>query len=191
MILTPRSALLAVLVLMFLAFATPMALETSADNQPGKLQQKSQTEYTQVIQGEASGTLVAGGKTVSLKYAYATPVRRVQWSKGEEVQVYYVAITDRPIPAESLIDIKTFRINVGDMLILNQIHGLEYEIHRYGYWAMFHPGGWTITMADPLKEFSIENNIIKGRDEGESNSSSGRVYRRSVRFVAPLPKGKP
>jgi hypothetical protein len=192
MILARRRPYLAKVVLTLVACTSLISSLTSVGARLHQLQQPTLAEHPEIIQGEASGSFTAAGKTVTLKYAYAWLGRQFKTSSGD-VQAYHVTLTDRPLPAESLITVKKFRTDVKDMLILGQIHGLEYIIHKYGYWVAFHWDNhdvYDLTSTTVLKEFSVENNIVKGRDEGKENIS-GATYSRAVSFVAPLPKGKP
>ena len=127
--------------------------------------------------GEATGSYTANGETVDLKYAYAGRGLRF----GEESII--VLLTDEPIPPDAVAD----EIKSQTMLLDKKIRGLEYVFSKDGYWVRFHPGQYQESKFGQLQEYSVEDNIVKGRDE-DTGDLTNRKYKRSVRFVAALSK---
>ena len=127
--------------------------------------------------GEATGSYTANGETVDLKYAYAGRGLRF----GEESII--VLLTDEPIPPDAVAD----EIKSQTMLLDRKIRGLEYVFSKNDYWVRFHPGQYQETKSGQLREYSVEDNIVKGRDEDTGDLTNGK-YKRSVRFVAALSK---
>jgi hypothetical protein len=127
--------------------------------------------------GEASGSYTAKGETVPLQFAYAGHARRF----GSDSIV--VLLTDRPIPPQAVAE----EIKSQTMLLGEKVRGLEYAIDKDGYWVRFHPGQYQESKGGALKEFSIENDTVKGRDEDAGDLTNGK-YARSVRFAATVIK---
>ena len=127
--------------------------------------------------GQASGTYTDKGEVVELKYAYAG--RGVRFSSESLI----VLVTDKPIPSEAVAEeIKSTTLLEGE-----KIRGLEYVIDENGMWVRFHPSQYQESGSNKLKEYKVENDIVRGVDETNSSLSDGR-YARSVRFVAAIAK---
>lgn len=127
--------------------------------------------------GEANGSYTARGETVELKYAYAGRGQRF----GSDSMI--ILLTDKPIPAHAVADeLKSQR-----MFYDEKIRGLEYVIEKDGYWVRFHPSQYQESHSKQLKEFSVENEMVRGYDEDDTDVSSGK-YSRKVRFVASVIK---
>lgn len=146
---------------------SPAKVETApAPAQPGELQP-----------GQASGSFTARGEVVELKYAYAG--RAVRF--GAESLV--ILLTDQPIPAEALAEeIKSASLLEGD-----KIRGLEYVIEENGMWVRYHPSQYQESGNKKLKEYMVENDVVRGVDENDGGLSDGK-YARSVKFVAAIVK---
>jgi hypothetical protein len=143
---------------------------------PGTTQPTS-SEPGELKPGQASGTYTAKGEVVQLKYAYAGRVERF----GSESLV--ILLTDRPIPPEAVAEeLKSTPLLEGDKL-----RGLEYAIDENSMWVRFHPGQYQESTSNKLKEYKVENDIVRGVDENDGSLSDGR-YARSVRFVAAIIK---
>lgn len=127
--------------------------------------------------GEASGSYTAKGETVTLKYAYAGRAQRF----GEESIV--ILLTDKEIPAEALAE----EIKDQTMLLDGKIRGLEYAIMKDGYWVRYHPGQYQESKGPSLKDYVVENDVVKGSDEDKGDFTDGK-YARSVKFVAAISK---
>jgi hypothetical protein len=127
--------------------------------------------------GEASGSYTAKGETVTLKYAYAGRAQRF----GEESIV--ILLTDREIPPEALAE----EIKDQTMLLDGKIRGLEYAIMKDGYWVRYHPGQYQESKGPSLKDYAVENDVVKGSDEEKGDFNDGK-YARSVKFVAAITK---
>jgi len=138
---------------------------------------KTQAEPGSLRVGEASGSYNAKGETVSLKYAYAGRAQRF----GEESVV--ILLTDKEIPADALAE----EIKNQTMLLDEKIRGLEYVIMKDGYWVRYHPGQYQESKSPSLKDYKIENDIVKGSDEDKGDLTDGK-YARSVKFVAAISK---
>lgn len=137
---------------------------------------KPQIEAGTLSPGEASGSYTARGETVTLKYAYAG--RGVRFG-GESI---IVLLTDNPIPPEAL----AAEIKSQTMFYDGKIRGLEYVFSKESFWVRFHPSQYQES-SSPLKDYSVENDIVKGSDEGKGNLTDGK-YSRSVKFVARIVK---
>ncbi len=161
------------------------ASETSNQSaQSGGKQSPARPETTQpqakpgdLQPGQASGTYAAKGEVVELKYAYAGRAERF----GSESLV--VLVTDKPIPPEAVAEeIKSTPLLEGD-----KIRGLEYVIDENSMWVRFHPSQYQESSSNKLKEYKVENEIVRGVDENDGSLSNGR-YVRSVKFVAAITK---
>lgn len=163
----------------------PSANETA--NQSGPIGEKPSPAESQTTQpsaqagdlqpGQASGTYTAKGEVVDLKYAYAG--RAVRF--GAESLV--VLLTDKPIPPEAVAEeIKSTPLLEGD-----KVRGLEYVIDENGMWVRFHPSQYQESSSNKLKEYKVENGVVRGIDENEGGLSDGK-YARSVKFVAAITK---
>jgi len=179
-----KLTLTVVLLLAFTACTTKQAPSNS--NQPAQpaaasqpSQQSSATKSVDSLkEGEASGSIVDEGVTVNLKYAYAGYGE----SFGEEAVV--ILLSESPISAEALG--KFFEDKYGFFPRDNK--GLEYKVGK-GFWVMYHPSGFQTSGINTLKDYSVENDVVKGRDEDKTDFS-GKEYKRSVSFVARLPEKK-
>lgn len=139
---------------------------TPPPTQPGELQP-----------GQASGTYTAKGEVVELKYAYAG--RGVRFSTESLI----ILLTDKPIPAEAVAD----EIKAPTLLEGEKIRGLEYVIDDNGMWVRFHPSQYQESGTNKLKEYKVENGIVRGIDENDGSLTDGK-YSRSVKFVAAIIK---
>ena len=145
---------------------SPSKAETSQPAQAGELQP-----------GQASGTYTAKDEVVELKYAYAG--RGVRF--GSESLI--ILVTDKPIPSGAVAEeIKSTPLLEGD-----KIRGLEYVIEENGMWVRFHPSQYQESGSMKLKEYKVENEIVRGVDEKEGSLSDAK-YARSVKFVAAIAK---
>ena len=122
--------------------------------------------------GEASGTIVDEGQTIALKYAYA--------GQGEQFNepAIVILLTETPIAPDVLA--KAFEESFG--IFPRDNKGLEYKVGK-GFWVMYHPSGFQTSGINTLKDYSVENGVVRGRDE-DSTDFSGKAYKRSVSFVA-------
>jgi len=125
--------------------------------------------------GQASGSYTAKGETVALKYAYAGHAERF----GEDAVV--ILLTEQEIPAGALAD----EIKNQTMLLAGKIRGLEYAMMKDGYWVRYHPSQYQESKSPLPKDITVENDIVKGSDEGDL--ADGK-YARSVKFVAAISK---
>jgi len=158
---------------------------SETNNQSAQVENKpspARTETTQAQPGElqpgqASGTYTAKGEVVELKYAYAG--RGVRF--GSESII--ILLTDKPIPSEALAE----EIKSTPLLEGEKIRGLEYVIEENGMWVRFHPSQYQESSSNKLKEYKVENEIVRGVDENEGSLSDGK-YARSVKFVAAIAK---
>ncbi|HKO98674.1 MAG TPA: hypothetical protein VJU86_16870 [Pyrinomonadaceae bacterium] len=146
---------------------SPAKAETTPPpTQPGELQP-----------GQASGTYTAKGEVVELKYAYAG--RAVRFSTESLV----ILLTDKPIPADAVAE----EIKSPTLLESEKIRGLEYVIEENGMWVRFHPSQYQESGSMKLKEYKVENEIVRGVDENDGSLTDGK-YSRSVKFVAAITK---
>ncbi|HJT27996.1 MAG TPA: hypothetical protein VJ784_11345 [Pyrinomonadaceae bacterium] len=127
--------------------------------------------------GQASGTYTAKGEVVELKYSYAGRAERF----GTDSLV--VLVTDKPIPPEALAE----EIKSATLLEGEKIRGLEYVFDDNGMWVRYHPSQYQESSSNKLKEYKVENGIVRGIDDNAGNLSDGK-YARSVKFVAAIAK---
>ncbi|HEV8138070.1 MAG TPA: hypothetical protein VGP85_25545, partial [Pyrinomonadaceae bacterium] len=69
----------------------------------------------------------------------------------------------------------------------DKIRGLEYAIDENGMWVRYHPSQYQESGTNKLKDYKVENDIVRGVDENESSFSDAK-YSRSVKFVAAIIK---
>jgi len=153
---------------------------TNATPQPSTPQVNSappKSDSTVSSAGQATGSYTASGETVVLKYAYAGRGQRF----GEDSII--VLVTDLPIPPEAVAE----EIKSQPMLLDKKIRGLEYVFSKDGYWVRFHPSQYQESKTSPLKDYSVENDVVKGTDEDSGDLTDGK-YKRSVKFVATISK---
>ena len=146
--------------------STPQQETASPQIEPGALKP-----------GEATGSYTAKGETVGLKYAYAG--RGVRF--GEESII--VLLTDKPIPPEALAE----EIKSQTMFYDGKISGLEYVFMKDSYWVRFHPSQYQESKSSTVKDYSVENDVVKGSDDDKGSMTDGK-YSRSVKFVATIVK---
>ena len=146
---------------------SPAKVETAPpQTQPGELQP-----------GQATGTYTARGEVVELKYAYAG--RAVRF--GDESLV--ILLTDQPIPSEALAE----EIKSTPLLEGEKIRGLEYVMDENGMWVRYHPSQYQESSSNKIKDYKVENDVVRGVDENDGSLSDGK-YARSVKFVAAIVK---
>jgi len=153
------------------------SIKPSASNQPSPTTQQAAKALGDLKEGEASGTIVNAGETVALKYAYGGHAEMF------DEEAVALLLTDTPLSPEALT--KAFE-KYGQLP--SGVHGLEYKVGK-GFWVRYNPGGFQISGSNTLKDYSVENGIVKGRDE-DSTTFDGKEYKRSVSFVAALDKRK-
>jgi len=123
-------------------------------------------------EGEASGSILVEGQTISLKHAYA--------GQGEmfDEPAVLLLLTETPLAEQALA--KFFDEKYGSFP--NDTNGLQYKVGT-GFWVMYHPGSLQTSGINTLKEWSVENGIVKGRDEYQDDFDN-KIYKRSVTFLA-------
>jgi hypothetical protein len=157
------------------------ANQPSQPAQPAAAPQPSQPAgavkpISELKEGEASGTIVLAGETITLKYAYAGHGERF----GEEAVVFL--LTEAPIAPQALS--KAFEKSNSFTIFPEDTRGLEYNVGK-GFWVMYHPGRFQASGSNTLKDYLVENGVVRGRDE-DSTEFFGKEYKRSVSFVARL-----
>lgn len=157
---------------------------TESTNQPAQPAQAAKeslpakpTNPGELQPGQASGTYTVKGEVVELKYSYAGRAERF----GTNSLV--VLLTDKQIPPEALAE----EFKSATLLEGEKIRGLEYVFDENGMWVRYHPGQYQESSSNKLKEYKVENDIVRGIDENEGNLSDGK-YARSVKFVAAITK---
>lgn len=185
------SRLLVCVLLFTVAFAACSFNKTSTSNTNQTAQSKEQaspakptaTTSSAPVQadglqpGQASGSYTAKGEKVELKYAYAG--RAVRF--GTESLV--ILLTENPIPAEAVAE----EIKSTPMLEGEKIRGLEYVIDENSMWVRFHPGQYQESTSNKLKDYKVENDVVRGTDDNDGSLTDGK-YSRSVKFVAAISK---
>ncbi|HEU4795719.1 MAG TPA: hypothetical protein VFT02_08820 [Pyrinomonadaceae bacterium] len=146
--------------------ATPQATQPAATTQAGELQP-----------GQASGTYTAKGQVVELKYSYAGRAERF----GTESMV--ILLTENPIPAEAVAE----EIKSAALLEGEKLRGLEYVIDENSMWVRYHPGQYQESSSNKLKEYKVENGVVRGIDDNDGDLSDGK-YARKVKFAAAIAK---
>lgn len=127
--------------------------------------------------GQASGTYTAKGEVVELKYAYAGRAERF----GTESLI--VLLTEKPIPPDAVAEeIKSTALLEGE-----KIRGLEYVLDENSMWVRFHPGQYQESTSNKLKDYKLENDVVRGFDDNDGSLTDGK-YARSVKFVAAITK---
>ena len=173
------------IVITITACSKPSPNETGNQSaQNGNKQLPAKTETTQpqaqpgdLQPGQASGTYTAKGEVVELKYAYAGRAERF----GDDSLV--ILLTDKPIPPDAVAEeIKSTTLLEGD-----KIRGLEYAIDENGMWVRYHPSQYQESSSNKIKDYKVENDVVRGRDENDGSLSDGK-YARSVKFVAAIAK---
>ena len=149
-----------------IAKESPAKSEAAPPANPGDLQP-----------GQASGTYTAKGEVVELKYSYAGRAERF----GTESLV--VLVTDKPIPPDALAE----EIKSATLLEGEKLRGLEYVFDENGMWVRYHPSQYQESSSNKLKEYKVENGIVRGFDDNKGDLSDGK-YARSVKFVAAIAK---
>jgi len=155
---------------------------SESTNQPAQAAAKDSpakpaTNSGELQPGQASGTYTAKGEVVELKYSYAGRAERF----GTDSLV--VLVTDKPIPPEALAE----EIKSATLLEGEKLRGLEYVFDDNGMWVRYHPSQYQESSSNKLKEYKVENGIVRGIDDNAGNLSDGK-YARSVKFVATIAK---
>jgi hypothetical protein len=95
-----------------------------------------------------------------------------------------ILLTDKPIPAEALAE----EIKSAAMLEDEKIRGLEYVMmDENSMWVRYHPGQYQESSSNKLKDYKVENGVVRGFDDNDGDLSNGK-YARSVKFVATIAK---
>jgi hypothetical protein len=145
---------------------------------PGATQPTTSVPVGELQPGQASGTFTAKGESVELKYSYAGRAQRF----GSDSLV--ILVTEKPIPPEALAE----EIKSAAMLEGDKIRGLEYVImDENSMWVRYHPGQYQESSSNKIKEYKVENGIVRGIDDNDGDLSNGK-YPRSVKFVATIAK---
>ena len=144
---------------------------------PATTQPAQTTQAGDLQPGQASGTYTAKGEVVELKYSYAGRAERF----GTESMV--ILLTDKPIPPEALAE----EIKSATLLEGEKIRGLEYVIDENSMWVRYHPSQYQESSSNKLKDYKVENGIVRGVDDNEGDLSDGK-YARKVKFVATISK---
>jgi hypothetical protein len=127
--------------------------------------------------GQASGSYTAKGEVVELKYAYAGKATRF----GTESMV--ILLTEKPIPPDAVAE----EIKSTPLLEGEKIRGLEYVVDENSMWVRYHPSQYQESSSNKLKEYKVENGIVRGVDDNSGDLSEGK-YARNVKFVAAIAK---
>ena len=94
-----------------------------------------------------------------------------------------IILTDKQIPAEAVME----EIKSATMLEGEKIRGLEYVVDENSMWVRYHPGQYQESSSNKLKEYKVENEIVRGIDDNDGDLSNGK-YARSAKFVATIAK---
>lgn len=172
---------------LLLACSSKQAPTNNTTNQPAqsepaqsaaKPETKPPAPSGELQAGQASGSYTNKGEIVQLKYAYAGRAERFG------TQSLVVLLTESPIPPEALAE----EIKSTPLLDGEKLRGLEYVIDENSLWVRFHPGQYQESGSNKLKDYKVENDVVRGfDDDGEGDLSNGK-YQRSVKFVAVIAK---
>lgn len=156
--------------------STPSS-DKPASSQPQTTAPTAPAQAGELQPGQASGTYTSKGEVVELKFAYAGRAERF----GTESLV--VLLTEKPIPPDAVAEeIKSTPLLEGD-----KVRGLEYVLDENSMWVRFHPGQYQESTSNKLKDYKVENDLVRGFDDNDGNLTDGK-YKRSVKFVAALTK---
>ena len=122
--------------------------QPAAANQPSQPSQAAKP-LGALEEGEASGTIVDAGQTITLKYAYAG-----HGKVFNEDGVIFL-LTEAPIAPEVVAS--TLEKEYGVFPDGNR--GLEYKVGK-GFWVMYHPSGFQTSGINTLKDYSLENGVV-------------------------------
>jgi hypothetical protein len=62
--------------------------------------------------------------------------------------------------------------------------GLHYNVGEgYRFWVGYNPSSFQASGTNTLKDYSVENGVVRGRDE-DGDTFDGKEYKRSVSFFA-------
>ena len=114
---------------------------------------------------------------MQLKYCYAGRAERF----GTDSLV--VLVTEQPIPAESIAE----EIKSTPLLEGEKIRGLGYVIDESSMWVRYHPSQYQESSNNKLKDYKVENDVVRAFDDNEGDLSNGR-YARKVTFAAVIQK---
>lgn len=160
---------------------TNQPAQAVAKESPAKPQETQPTTAApagELQPGQASGSFTAKGENVELKYSYAGRAQRF----GSEALV--ILVTEKPVPAEALAE----EIKSAAMLEDEKIRGLEYVMmDENSMWVKYHPGQYQESSSNKLKDYKVENGIVRGTDNNDGDLSGGK-HPRSVKFVATIAK---
>ena len=160
---------------------TNQSAQAAAKDLPAKPQETQPTTAApggELQPGQASGSFTAKGENVELKYSYAGRAQRF----GSDALV--ILVTEMPIPPEALAE----QIKSATMLEDEKIRGLEYVMmDENSMWVKYHPGQYQESSSNKLKDYKVENGIVRGTDANEGDLSNGK-HPRSVKFVATIAK---
>ena len=156
---------------------TNQSAPTEAKQSPAKTEAAPSAPAGELQPGQASGSFTAKGETVELKYAYAGKAERFG------TQSLVILLTDKPIPADALAE----EIKSAKMLEDEKLRGLEYVIDENSMWVRYHPSQYQESSSNKLKDYKVENGVVRGFDDNDGDLSNGK-YARSVKFVAAIAK---
>ena len=151
----------------------PAASQPAASSQPAPAGSAAKP-IGELKEGEASGSILVEGQTIAVTHAYAGHGEMF----GEEAVL--VLLTEKPVTDAGLSEF--FDDKFGSFPKDN--NGLQYKVGK-GFWVMYHPGSLQTSGINTLKEYSVENGVVKGRDEYQDDFDN-KVYKRTVTFVARL-----
>lgn len=150
--------------------ATPPATQPATQPAPA-------TQAGELQPGQASGTFTTKGQVVQLKYAYAGRAERFN------TESMVILLTETPIPPDAVAE----EIKSAALFESEKIRGLEYVIDENSMWVRYHPGQYQESGSLKLKEYKVENGIVRGSDENDGDLGSEKRPR-SVKFVATIAK---
>ena len=94
-----------------------------------------------------------------------------------------VLLTEKPLAQDAVAE----EIKSAALLEGESVRGLEYVLDENSMWVRYHPGQYQESSSNKLKEYKVENGIVRGIDENDGDLSDGR-YARKVKFVAAIAK---
>jgi hypothetical protein len=156
---------------------TNQAAQTEPKQSPAKSESQPAAQPGELQPGQASGSYTARGEVVELKYSYAGRAERF----GTDSLV--ILVTEKPIPPEAVAE----EIKSTPLLEGEKIRGLEYVIDENSMWVRYHPSQYQESSSNKLKDYKVENGVVRAVDDNDGDLSNGK-YARSVKFVATIVK---
>jgi hypothetical protein len=179
---------------MFLLFALMLAacsekqINTQRAEQAKSSPAQESKNVAELKPGEASGTIMGGGETVQVRYAYA------HWVKdafNADEKMIELLLSEREIPKEQLAFIfADNRVRPTYEWLGGELRGMKFRLKKDGYTYGFGPIHLAISEGggDGLDEFKLEGDRVSGADQESGLGFENDRWSYSISFVASLGK---